>query len=261
MKKRTTTSTTCSDPEFRLLISNHSSATARSIWLAQKPDGTHRQGYGAVYVFTLLGRGPIKQEVSEQPTSAALLIADRILSETLNQTLPPTVSAVKVPQVVLVGGGPESIRIDVDGHNVGTTSTITHVGQLAAAQHEAAFPKIVARAVVRRVLKKGAVYTAKEQTGITPGSPADVAFNLAGVAWEATERADTRSWRLLPDRIQVLRAEVPIGTHKLRLTPSAGNKPVGSSHEVDVEVQDGRNSYVLAGYPDLQLVGKVLTSK
>lgn len=229
--------------------------------LQRAQEGHHsQQGYGVVYVFTLLGRGPIKREASEHPSSAALLIADRILSETLNQTLPPTVSAVKVPQVVAMGGGPETISISVDGHNVGTTATVTNIGQLAAAQHQAAYPNIVARAVVRRVLKKGSIYAAKEQTGISPGSPADMAFNLAGMAWEATERADTRSWRLLPDRIQVLRVEVPIGTHQLNLTPSVNGKPIGSAASVSVEVNDGRNTYVLASYPDTKPVGRILTS-
>jgi hypothetical protein len=232
-----------------------------AIDLDRAKSGRHsRPDYGVVYVFTLLGRGPIKQEVSEQPTSAALLIADRILSHTMNQTLPPTVAAVKVPQVVAVGGGPETVRVDVDGFNVGTTATLTNIGQLAVAQHRATYPKIVARAVVRRVLKKGTVYTAKEQTGISAGSPADMVFNLAGIAWEATERADTRSWRLLPDRIQVLRAEVPVGTHQIVLTPTSGGKAVGFDSMVTFEIHDGRNTYVMATFPNNQLVGQVLTS-
>ena len=32
------------------------------------------------------------------------------------------------------------------------------------------------------------------------------------MAWEASEAADTRCWGLLPDKIQVLRIELPAGT-------------------------------------------------
>jgi len=42
-----------------------------------------------------------------------------------------------------------------------------------------------------------------------------LAVDLAGVAWEATESADTRCWGLLPDQIQVLRVELPAGRHEI----------------------------------------------
>ena len=42
-------------------------------------------------------------------------------------------------------------------------------------------------------------------------------LNAAGVVWEATESADTRCWGLLPEKIQVLRIELPAGQHQLSL--------------------------------------------
>jgi hypothetical protein len=44
----------------------------------------------------------------------------------------------------------------------------------------------------------------KQGLGLNSGLPA-VALDVAGIAWEAAERADTRCWSLLPDRIEVLR--------------------------------------------------------
>ena len=41
-----------------------------------------------------------------------------------------------------------------------------------------------------------------------------VALDIAGIAWEATEAADTRCWGLLPEKIQVLRIELPAGRHQ-----------------------------------------------
>ena len=68
---------------------------------------------------------------------------------------------------------------------------------LAVKQYEAIYPQIVARAVARRIVKKGIVYGGKEMTGIEKGSLPGLAVDLAGVAWEATESADTRCWGLL----------------------------------------------------------------
>jgi hypothetical protein len=84
---------------------------------------------------------------------------------------------------------------------------------------------------------------------------------LAGIAWEATESADTRCWGLLPDKIQVLRVELPEGEHELLLTPiSANSSAVGATVSQRVWVGDGRNTYALANFPTGSLVGQVLVS-
>src|SRR5688500_3440388 len=49
-------------------------------------------------------------------------------------------------------------------------------------------------------------------------SLAGLGFDALGVAWEATENADTRCWSLLPDKIQVVRLELPAG------------EPIGRAH-------------------------------
>lgn len=85
-------------------------------------------------------------------------------------------------------------------------------------------------------------------------------MDVAGVAWEATEKADTRCWGLLPDRIQVLRIELPAGRHSLTLQPAAAHGPVGSTATVMVDVPDGRNAYVLANFPERRIVGQALVS-
>ena len=57
-------------------------------------------GNGALYVFALVGRGPIKQETAEIPTQAALLVADRIFDAVGKRNVTPTLAPVKIPQVV-----------------------------------------------------------------------------------------------------------------------------------------------------------------
>lgn len=83
-------------------------------------------------------------------------------------------------------------------------------------QYEAVFPAS-SPAVVRRGEEGGDL--SNELTGTQNGSLQNLAFDAAGVVWEATEAADTRCWGLLPDKIQVLRVELPAGEHELDLRP------------------------------------------
>ncbi|HUG67528.1 MAG TPA: hypothetical protein VMM76_07240, partial [Pirellulaceae bacterium] len=162
--------------------------------LARARAGVHSEpGNGVVYVFALVGRGPYKEEILAQATSDALLIADRILSVVGKHTLPPTIAPIKVPTIVVPANVIDAVAVDVNGRPAALTQTVTDVGQLAAAQFEAEKHAILARAVVRRVLKKAAVYAAKDALAVDDGLT-NLAFDAAGVVWEATEKADTRCW-------------------------------------------------------------------
>jgi hypothetical protein len=218
------------------------------------------RGNGVVYVFALVGRGPYKEEAFEVPTTAALLVADRILSATAEHTLPPTVAPVKVPRVVVPANAVQGVRVRVDGQARGQTETLTDVGRMAVEQAEALRATVIGRAVARRVVKKAAVYGAKEVLEPAKGGAASIALDVAGVVWEATESADTRCWGLLPEKIQVLRLELPAGSHELTLEPvGPGGGPLGAGSPARVEVRDGRNTYVLASFPTGRLAGRVVT--
>ena len=207
-----------------------------------------------------MGRGPHKEVMNEQPTSNALLIADRILSATGKHSLPPTIAPIKVPCVVRSPNRIDRIRVGINGETLGDTETLTDVTALAIAESQANHDRIVARAVARRVVKKAVVYTAKETTEVAGNSFVNFAMDAAGVLWEATETADTRCWGILPDTIQVLRIHLPVGTHELSLTPASGTGPKGATEQITVHVEDGRNTYVLANFPSDKLVGRILTA-
>lgn len=231
--------------------------------LERAVQGRHSQrGSGVVYVFALVGRGPTKIEAEEVPSSVALLVADRIISAVGDQTLPPTIAPIKVPKVVASHNVIGSVGVDVDGQPAAQTETITDVTRMAVEQSAAIHDQIVGRAVARRALKKASIYGIKELTGIEKHSLAGLGYDALGVLWEATENADTRSWSLLPDKIQVLRLEMPAGEHQLTLRPlDHGHRPYGQPATQSVTVADGRNTYVLASFPGQRLVGKVLVSQ
>ena len=219
-------------------------------------------GNGVFYVFALVGLGPYKEEAVEAPTTISLLVADRILSATGKHTLPPTIAPVKVPKVVLTPSSVQAIQVVVNGSPAGRTATISDIGRMAVEQYEAIYPRVIAEAVVRRVVKKAVVVGAKEATGTDRYSLASVGFDVAGIAWEATESADTRCWGLLPDKIQVLRIELPAGQHRVSLQ-SAGptGHALGRAAMQTVTIENGRNTYVLANFPGTDLVGSMLTNR
>lgn len=228
--------------------------------LKRVTSGRHsEQGHGVVYVFTLVGKGPHKEQRYETPASSALLIADRILTATSKHSLPPTIAPIKVPVVVRSPNRISSVDVAIDAASVGRTETITDVGRMAVDQYAAILPEVIARAVVRRVVKKGAVYATKEIADIDHPA-ASLAMDAAGVLWEAAESADTRCWGLLPDQIQVLRIELPAGEHRITLTPHGASSPIGNGVTHTLIVEDGRNTYVLANFPDRELVGRILVS-
>ncbi len=222
--------------------------------------GRHSEpGNGVLYVFTMVGRGPYKEERLETPTSNALLLADRILTATSKHSLPPTIAPIKVPVVVRSSNQIDSVLVETDTGAAGVTKTITDVGQLAVDQYEAIFPQVMARAVVRRVVKKGAIYATKDAANIDDPL-ASFALDAVGVLWEASESADTRCWGLLPDRIQVLRLELPAGEHVVKLKPASRNAPIGAEASHTVGIDDGRNTYLMANFPEDRLVGQILVS-
>jgi hypothetical protein len=221
--------------------------------------GVHSNpGNGVLYVFALVGRGPYKVEVSEQPTSDALLIADRIVSAVGPYKLPPTIAPIKIPDVTVPISDVDSVRVSIEGQAIGPTQSIADIEKLAIDSYEANRSHVVARAVARRVIKKATVAAAKEtlQTdGIT-----SFGMDLAGIAWEATEGADTRCWGLLPRDIQVLRVEIPKGVAQVQLTPLRGGSPVGGAKRSQVSISDGRNTYLLCWFPDARSPGQVLSN-
>ena len=148
----------------------------------------------------------------------------------------------------------------VNGELKGQTATIVDVGTMAARQQEARYSEVSARAVARRVIKKGAIYAAQAITDVDQSSPLSLVAMAAGIAWEATENADTRCWGLLPDTIPVLRIELPVGDHEIALRPASHGGEFSSSARTQVTILDGRNTYLMGTLPASQFVGKLLTS-
>jgi hypothetical protein len=215
-------------------------------------------GHGVVYLFAMVGRGPHKEESVEIPTSQAMLVADRILSAIGDHSVTPTLAPIKVPVVVQPQNPLDRIAVQESDGGWVTTEVLSDLGDMAVQQAHARRPEIVGRAVARRSLKKAALYATK-QAAETHGV-AEFALDVVGLAWEASESADTRGWELLPESIQVLRLELPSGQQELVLRPAYGSTLLGTPERVGIEVVEGRNTFVMVNYPSLRRVGQVLQS-
>jgi hypothetical protein len=166
------------------------------------------------------------------------------------------VAPVRIPRLLAATGIAAAVDVAVDGQPRGRSETVTSVSRLALAQHEAVLPTIVARAIARRAVKSGAVFGVKQGLGLD-GTLPGVAVDLAGVAWQASEKPDTRCWGLLPDSIQVLRVELLQGDHRIAVSAiDVGGRRFGPIADVPVTVADGRTTYVLVQATDAGIIGQ-----
>lgn len=229
-------------------------------------------GNGAVYVFGLVGSGPYKMQQNCDVLQAAQFYATWILSMNSSRAAIPDFAPVMIPCIVRPRETVSALAVSIDGQWNGRTETITDIGRMAEEQFEAVKPQIIARAVVRRALKKGIVYGAKDAADANPW--VGLAMEVGGMVWESMETADTRCWNLLPAEIQVVRLEVPAGEHRLTVQPlsrsyslaqrgyvlSDSSAKYGSEQTKQIRVEPGRNTYVLVNFPNNEMVGKIIVS-
>jgi hypothetical protein len=100
----------------------------------------------------------------------------------------------------------------------------------------------------------------EEATNIQKDSLTSLAVMAAGVAWEASETADTRCWGLLPNTIQVFRIELPAGEHSITLRPSQRQGDFGIPATTMINIREGRHTYLLGNLPTSQFVGQLVTA-
>ncbi|MCL2743651.1 MAG: hypothetical protein FWE67_07355 [Planctomycetaceae bacterium] len=220
-------------------------------------------GNGVVYVFCLAGSGPYKVQENSEVTQAALFLTSFLLSILGNHSVTPGIAPVLIPVVAHSPYPVPVIQVEINGRDAGITETLTDIRRMAEEQFEAIKAEVIARAVVRRAVKKGILYGAKEAMNADPWI--SLALDVAGIIWEANEKADTRCWNLLPAEIQVLRIELPAGVHRLRLSLLNNRRSYKDSSTIfrqqEVRVDAGRNTYVLACCPNSGFAGEVVVSE
>lgn len=265
-----------STPRHPLAFSSYLSGVVQSEFVSRREEGTHAvqlaahwnnavssdsesealpaglscsPGHGAVHIIVYRGTAPRWQEVSVHPTSEALLIADRILSATGKHSLPPSISAVKIAEPELP---PAWLTSPCSLSATANTSTsaqfrfhlFADLYPAACSDAAANRDREIARAICRRVVKKTAIVAAKEFADVEKNAVADIGFNILGVLWEASEKADTRRWSTLPAQVLTAAAELPSGDCTITLTAGT-DEPVSCP----IRVENGKNTVILVSMP------------
>jgi hypothetical protein len=235
-------------------------------------NGLHsKSGNGVVYVIGLIDDGPYKVQRNCEALRDVQIMTTAILSHVSRTAIIPDFAPIMIPVIVQNTYYETSFRVIVGNKKV-DSKTITDVGDIAKSQFDANFPMLVARAIVRRAVKKGAVYGMKE--AVDANKWVGLAMEIGGMMWESLETADTRCWNLLPAKICICRVELPAGEHEIEIAPSVSSsyKHFLSKENVamsalanphipkKVKVQDGRNTYVLVNLINGKLIGKITTN-
>ena len=233
--------------------------------------GVHAQpGNGVVYVFALVGAGPYKEQRNCEVLHEAQILTTFLIAMMSSRPTLPDFAPVMIPYIVRPRDNVSALSVSISGRWQGQTETLTDIGRMAEEQFEVVMPQVIARAVVRRALKKGILYGSKEALDVDPW--VGLAMDVGAMVLQSLETADTRSWNLLPAEIQVARLEVPAGEHRLTLQQMRrvfsmahrGYIVSDASTRTDNEwsqmivVEPGRNTYILANFPGDELVGNIV---
>ena len=227
--------------------------------------GNHSQrDHGALYIFALVGRGPVLVPTEAPVTSAAISIASTLLLKDDEKdddvTRLPKITSVQIPSVVVPASPIRAVTVtaqtdltrtaDSQYQLLGATQSLTDVAGLVQRQADAERPWVIARSFARQVGKELAV--AKVRDGLNLDGGLGTAFQfVTTTAWTATEETDTRCWGLLPREIQVLRAELPVGDHAIHFAPVGDDGfSIGPEQVKTVHIENGRNTYVVLIAPN-----------
>ncbi|HEX8361776.1 MAG TPA: hypothetical protein VF613_16785 [Longimicrobium sp.] len=121
---------------------------------------------------------------------------------------------------------PSSVRLLLDGDTLGVAGSAADLSSAVARRWDAQRPAMVARMVTRGVAKYLAAREAERKGNKESEALGWLAARAVNLAGNAMERADTRSWSLLPDRISVARLTLPPGEHQVSIQVLAADGSV-----------------------------------
>jgi hypothetical protein len=116
----------------------------------------------------------------------------------------PGLTSIAIPTFKASVAPVHPLTLSAGGSQLGRSERICAIDALAVKAYEESAPSMIARQVVRAALKGAASSLASHYGGTLAG----IAASAIGAA---TEIADTRSWRSLPQNAQVLRAQAGPG--------------------------------------------------
>lgn len=105
------------------------------------------------------------------------------------------------------------------------------------------YSRTIARAVGRYVLTKTVSDSVKKQSNNE--SLGILTKSLLNIATSYMEKADTRSWRTLPENINMVRTMLPAGVHDININYLDNYSNVVSSKRISVTIQENKKTFIL----------------
>ncbi|MFA6901590.1 MAG: hypothetical protein WC236_00765 [Gallionellaceae bacterium] len=130
------------------------------------------------------------------------------------------------------------------GSAVASAEVVEDVNDIAEKSLNDRLPAITARAVARMVVKNAAVGETKKRSNDMGafGLLANIAMDVGSAV---SERADTRTWSLLPGVINMARLPLPAGTHDITATYYSESGAILATRVFkDIEIKPGRKAFV-----------------
>ncbi|HWP83066.1 MAG TPA: hypothetical protein VNN76_10480 [Bacteroidota bacterium] len=173
------------------------------------------QKQGSVVVIIHSGKGPIKEEISLQvsiPDTAGTV-------HTFKIALPKFKSRERSPRRYVVQATSTS-PVEVP------TEVAQDVTRIAEKALDDRLTLLYLKSGGRALLKFLAAEKAKEEYKKKQSDKAaNLLFSsLVDIAYTASEQADVRTWRTLPDKIQIARVDLPVGTYRLAVVAEDGRR-------------------------------------
>jgi hypothetical protein len=102
-------------------------------------------------------------------------------------------------------------------HTLGVRGVVAHVDDATAVDARRELGAIITRAAARAAAKYAVVKAVRDKKG-------EVAGTLANVGASLLERADVRSWHLLPSELTLVRLRLPAGPQRVTLRIGEGTQ-------------------------------------
>jgi hypothetical protein len=149
------------------------------------------------------------------------------------------------PEYRLEASDAPSVRVVVDSQAV-DAPVVEDVSAVMLRRWRSQQPGVFARMVGRGIVKYLATHHLERQARKKGGEAAGwITGRLANIAGNALERADTRGWTLLPNRISVARFTLPAGEHSVRVEVLDGSGAVARTIDLGRVTLSPRGTMVL----------------
>jgi hypothetical protein len=142
-----------------------------------------------------------------------------------------SIGKISVPGFGMQAFAHASVSAKVGDLDIGNTVTLEDVLTVGTTNLEDRIGWATAKAIARSVAKTVVVDKAAKVAEEKKGDWAGILVGIGGSLWNNfSERADLRSWLTLPTEIQVLRAAIPRGEHRVIISSSKGG------HQLDLGI-------------------------